>query len=231
MNLHRWMLLTFFLGSLQVRAQDFSPVFTEEQRLMGFAEHNRTNRDSDQLRSLGTGEVKKDRLQWEEQLKKSVNEYKEWKQRQAQSLDEKSPEYKAEKKYQHQQIKEHEQFRTDYVRERDRQLAKRKSHVLLTEEHEYKLDEVVVRADVKDRALYGGKVSWLKNVKNLGESPGKGGSGGSTSSAPDFGAPPPSPTPSSGPDFYEPEIPPPPPPEPGSFDESIPPPIFDDPEF
>lgn len=230
MNSFRWLLLIFFLGSLLAEAQeqDFSQVFTEEQRLMGFAQHNQVNRDSDQVRESGVNVVKKERVEWSEHLRSAIQEYRDWKARQAQSLDEKSPEYKEEKQNQRRKIKEHEEFQAEYVKERNRQLAKRNSNVRLTEEHEYHLDDLVVRADIKNRALYGGKVSWMKAAKSSAGSSGSssGSRGGSTQSSPDFAPPPPA----SGPDFYEPEVPP-PPPEPGTFDDAIPPPIFDDPEF
>lgn len=225
-------LLMVIQGSLllswpaQTQAQELSQVFTEEQRLLGFAQHNRVNRDSDRTREAGAAEIKRKKTEWDQHLQDAVKDYKEWKKRQAQSLDEKSSEYRLEKENQRQQIKASEEAQASYVRERNRRLAKQKTRVLLTEEQEYHLDEVVDRAEIKNRTLFGGQAPWLKDMKP--SEPGSS-SGVSAPSAPSYSGSPPPPPPPNEANFYEPEIPPPPPPMPfDGFDEPPPPMPFDE---
>ncbi len=209
--------------------EDNAEVFTEEQRLTGFAEHNRKNSVIDQERRSGSAIVTKKRQDWEKSLNNSVQDYKIWKSRQFHAVDESSPEYKEDRAQKKQKKAELEQWRKDYVAKRNLKAQQKKSHVHLTEEEELGLTDKQVRADYRKRALYGAKNPWLSGKNAFGGAGTNSSSdSGSAPPPPDFSAPPPPP---SGPDFYEPDIPPPPPPEPGTFDEPVPPPIFDDPEF
>lgn len=226
MNLSLWLGLMLFLGCLPGRALDSTVNITEEQRLSGFTEHNRANREADRARESGAAEVKDARSEWDQHLQNAVKDYKKWKARQAQGLDEKSPEYRLEKQNQLKEIKESEENQARYVRERNRRLAKQKSNILLTEEQEYHLDEVPDRAEIKNRTLFGGKPSWLKDSKSSGTAL----SGSGSTPTPDYSSAPPPPPPSE-PSFYEPEIPPPPPPDFGGFDDPPPPMPFDEPEY
>lgn len=213
-----------------------APEFSEEQRLQGFAEHQRKNTKFSEERERFAEEVAKKRQQWEDEIEKSVDDYKAWKARQAKRVDENSPEYEQDRQMKRNVEQQLEDFRVDYVQRRDLKLRAKNNNVKLTEEQEYGLDEPVLRADIKKRVLYGAKSPWTKG-------PVTSGGGGGSSPAPNLGGdytPPPAPPPtdfggppSGGPEYYEPDIPPPPPPppDPGGFDEPIPPPIFDDPEF
>lgn len=207
-------------------------VFNEEQRLEGFAEHQRRNAKMDQEREVGSPEISKKRKAWDEELAKSVDDYKAWKARQNKALDESSPEYAQDRGTKKKVERQLDDFRQDYVIERDRKMRSQKTNIRLTEEHEYGLDEPVLRADIKKRVLYGAKSPWSSGKSLTSTSAPAPNLGGDYVPPPpppaDFGAP----QAPSGPDYYEPDIPPPPPPpDPGSFDEPIPPPIFDDPEF
>lgn len=220
------LLITFILlSSLSASAANVE-VFSEEERLKGFVQHRRKNAEHDQIRLSGRDEIKKKREAWEEQRTKAVDEYKAWKKRQATRVDESSPEYfedlAAKKKY----AQGHEESRKQYNREQEAQAARRKTNVKLSEAEELGLEAWTDRADVKKRALYGGKPDF-NSVRGRGS----GISSGYTDFAPppapppqDFNQPPPQP-----PEFFEPEIPPPPPPP--EFEEPIPPPVFDDPDF
>ncbi|MEZ0392194.1 MAG: hypothetical protein ACAH59_08270 [Pseudobdellovibrionaceae bacterium] len=195
--------------------------------MKGFAQQKEKNQKYDQERLSGAGEIQKKREEWEKQRQEAVGPYKAWKSKQAEALDESSPEYHQDKKNKKAYDAHLEELRQKYVQERNLKRAQRKTNVKLTEEEEYGLNEKVVRVDVSKRALYGGKPGFMK-------SPVRGGGAGSGSGAGsmDFGSPPPPPSepsmpPPPAPEFYEPEIPPPPPPE---FEEPIPPPVFDDPE-
>jgi Skp family chaperone for outer membrane proteins len=221
------LILAFFSGVSAARAEEFS----EEERLLGFAQQQRRNAEMDRERQSGADDVKRNRAEWEENLQKSVQEYRDWKSRQAAALDERSPEYKADVALKKSQDREHDEARERYVRERDRRRAQRKITVRLTEEHEYGLDEPIERVPIDKRKLYGSNTSSGRGGRF---SPGGRAGGGST----DFGVPapppppdfnPPTSAPPPAPEFYEPEIPPPPPP--AEFDENIPPPIFEDNEF
>ena len=222
------LILAFWVGASSARAEEYS----EEERLLGFAQHQRRNAEMDKERQSGAGEMKKNRAEWEENLQQSVQEYRDWKSRQAAALDEKSPEYKADVAFKKSQDKEHDEAQERFVRERDRNRAQRKITVRLTEEHEYGLDEPIERVPIDRRKLYGSNTSSGRGSRF---SPGgRAGGGGST----DFGVPAPPPPPDfnpptsatqPAPEFYEPEIQQPPQPE--EFDENIPPPIFEDNDF
>lgn len=225
-------ILAFFSISWIAGAEEYS----EEERLLGFTQHYRRNAEIDRERQSGADEVKKKKARWEEELRDSVGEYKDWKSRQAAPLDESSAEYKQDRAFKKEQNHDLEEARVAYIKNRDRERAKRKVTVKLTEEHEYGLDEIVDRVEFRKRALFhSGKDSGRGGRGGRGSSIGSGSGGGSGST--DFGAPTPpadfnppvSAAPPPAPEFFEPEIPPPPPPS--EFDESIPPPIFDDPEF
>jgi hypothetical protein len=227
---HNRAILMVFLALLSVGAPVCADEFTEEERLLGFAQQQRKNAEADKLRESGVEAVKKRKAEWDQDLAQSVGQYKRWKAEQKAALDENSEEYREDLAAKKRRKKDLEEDRIDYVRERDRDRARRKRTVLLTEEHEYGLDEKTDRAEQRKRALYNPSL-----LKNFGKSRpgtsggmdfGGGGVGAPNNPPPDFN-PPVSAAPPAAPEFFEPEIPPPPPPV--DFDESVPPPIFDDP--
>lgn len=205
-------------ASLKSQAQEYS----EEQRLQGFAEHNRKKAVADKEREAGAGEVKKKREEWEKSLAASVGEYKAWKAQQAKGVDESSPEYRQDQEFKKRQARELEEARRQYIKERNAKLARRKSNVKLTEEEELGLENSVNRVADRDRALNGGKPGSSRTSGRPSFNNGSADFG----EAPQFNSPPPPPPPT--PEFYESEVPPPPPPPP-DFEEPIPPPVFDEP--
>jgi hypothetical protein len=218
----------FALILLSLSAKSFAEEFSEEERLKGFAQHQQRNKEFSAKREAAADAVQKKRDEWEKQRQASVPEYKEWKAKQKQSLDETSPEYFEDLKQKKAQDLKLEEARKAYVKERDAKRAQRKATIKLTEEEEYGLNENPPRVDYRNRKPYGGKPS------------GRGGSfPSSRSGSIDFGNAPPahsnefgtSPPPPPTPEFFEPEIPPPPPPPPPEFEEPVPPPVFDDPDF
>jgi len=217
-----FLILSTTLSAQKASAQEFS----EEERLKGFAQHNQRNQEFDRIRLSGANEIKKKREAWQEHISKSVEEYKASKQKQAKTVDESSPEYKVDFEQKKKVDQAYEETRKQYIKQRDAQRARRKVTIKLSEEEEYGLNEVGLRADIKKRALYGGQTGF-KSIRGRGA--------GISSGNTDFASPPPppnppefNPPPPQPPEFFEPEIPPPPPPE---FDEPIPPPVFDDPDF
>lgn len=224
-------LALFILAMVTAGVVASAQEFTEEERLLGFAQQQRRNAEADREREAGASSVKRTREEWEKDRLDSVGEYKRWKAQQKAALDERSDEYREDQEVKKQRRQDHEKMRAEYVRERDRERARRKQTVLLTEEHEYGLDEKVDRAEIRKRALY--HPNLLKSVGKLSGRPGSssgstdfGGGGFSPNNPPPDFNPPVSAAPTA-PEFFEPEIPPPPPPV--DFDDSVPPPIFDDP--
>ncbi len=206
-------------------------VFTDEERLMGFAQHNLRNKKYEEDREASSGEIKKKREAWEKDLADSVADYKAWKSRQKEALDESSEEYFNDLNSKKRFDQDLEKERQEYVADRNQRRAQKKATIKLSEEKEYGLDQNPERVEFRKRELYFSDRAkrWeKKSGMNSGLGSGSGGSGSM-----DFSAPPPEYNPPTSqppaPEFFEPEIPPPPPPE---FDESIPPPIFEDsPDF
>jgi len=218
------LILAFFAFGSGAGAEEYS----DEERLLGFAQQQRRNAQMDKERESAAGSVKKAREEWDKDLSEAVESYKKWKSRQSAALDESSTEYKQDIEFKKRQDKELEDAQERFVRARNQKRAQKKATVHLTEEHEYGLDEVPDRIDISKRKLYNASAG-------RGGSSGRGSSAGSGGGSTDFATPPPdfnppaSAAPPAAPEFFEPEIPPPPPP--AEFDESIPPPIFDDNEF
>jgi hypothetical protein len=223
-------MLVIFLALMSVGAPVCADEITEEERLLGFAQQQRRNEESDRLRESGIEALKKKRVDWDQNLAESVGQYKRWKAEQKAALDESSDEYREDLAAKKRRLKDLEEIRKEHVRNRDRDRAHKKKAVLLTEEHEYGLDEKIIRTEQRKRALY--NPSLLKNFGKArpgssgGMDFGGGGVGAPNTPPPDFN-PPVSAAPPAAPEFFEPEIPPPPPPV--DFDDSVPPPIFDDP--
>lgn len=205
-------------------------VFTDEERLKGFAEHNRRKQTFSEERESASGEMKAIRESWQKRLDSSVADYKAWKTRQKQALDESSEEYFEDQGYKKKAKLEFDQLRQEYVAERDKKRAQKKITIKLSEEKEYGLDEKPDRVEYRKRALYFPELL-KKNKKTTA-----GGTLPSGSGSVDFGSPPaefnPPVSQPPSPEFFEPEIPQPPPPPPPDFDDGIPPPIFDEaPDF
>lgn len=199
-------------------------VFTDEERLEGFAEHNRKKKKISDEREEHSGEIKQAREVWKKKLDDAVADYKAWKARQKEALDETSEEYVDDLRSKRRFDKELDEAQKEYVAERNRKRAQKKITIKLSEEKEYGLDENPERVEFRKRELY--FADRRKKDKNkIG-----GGSSGASGSV-DFGTPPPDFNPPlsqpPAPEFFEPDIPPPP-----EFDEAIPPPIFEDtPDF
>lgn len=204
-----------FLSSAAV----FADESLEEQRLEGFAQHNSQNASFSKRREAKSDEVKIDRQNWETERLKSLSEYKNSKSRQAQSINESSPQYQQDVEFKQKQSIELETSRKEFVAERNLKRQQKKKHIQLSESEELGLDDNPDRVEISKRALYGGKPDYVGKIDFSG-----GSAAGGARGAPAPAAPPP---------FFEPEAPPPPPPmaplpEP-VFEDAIPPPIFDDP--
>ncbi len=208
--------------------------FTEEQRLKGFYFHQKLNKQFDEYRLSGAGNVKKSRLRWNFLMAETLPEYKEQKAGEKKTLDETSPAYKKDLKKKNEYDIWLEGARRRYVQARNKARDQQKKSVSLSDSEEYDLLKVRERVDIAKRSLYVGKVAKSKTDTSSSNS------SGATTNPPNPGfesTPAPPPMPSTG-DFYEPDIPPPPPPPMpmpmdgnGGFEDSIQPPIFDEPEF
>jgi hypothetical protein len=211
--------------SVTLAAETFEPLFSESQRLKGFQEKQKANKNFDKARESGAADVRKSKAKWDEQQKKAIIQHQIDRKKQKKSVDDTGPEYKADREVRYKKWEAQQARQRQYSEQRKRAREKAEA-VKLSPETEYGLDQDKDRADPEKRSLYG-KTNWMSKFK-LGTT----GSGGPTGSSggsyvpPSYSesAPPPPPAP----EFFEPDIPPPPPPPMGDFDEIPPPPIIDD---
>lgn len=217
----RYILCLVILGAgLPLRAQ-----VSEKERLSGFAEHQKNQKQFDKARQQGERGYLEEEEQWENQKNRNLEAYK--KEKKAEIMNEDSPEAKADAAEKRQYEQKQEKERRDYVAEKAHQeTLSRETAGLPSEAQELGLEELRPRYDYKKRALYGAQPKY-------GRSSGSSGFAGSSGSSPSFGGgssssfpPPPTfddfpegggyvPAPNMPEDYGD--VPPPPPPPPPPF--------------
>lgn len=220
--------------SLQARA-DVPDANRELERLRGFADHEKENREFNQERLSGTAEIKKQQQVRESQQAGLVREYKIWKATEGHTAGEDSPEYREDMKERAREHQESDEARQNYSAREKKFHNEIEQKRPFKECQEYDICGAPVATSVpqKERLLYGNKPDYLTAKLSI-TGGGNSGSSGSSNNDNDYAPPAPPMGNTGGPEFYEPEIPPPPPPpmpDGGGFDDQVPPPIFDDPGF
>ncbi|MGE5085177.1 MAG: hypothetical protein ACM3MG_02690 [Bacillota bacterium] len=202
-------------------------VSSEEIRLLGFAEHQKNNKQFDKAREQGEKAYLEETEQWELGRNRDLQEYRKTKKSQAMADD--GPEARADeverKKYQ----ENYDKVRREYVLEKSKdQALERSAKGLPTEAQELGLDQERPRYDYKKRAYFGAKPGKRVPSPSSGGGSGSGSVGGGNNNATPFPQPPAFddfdngyvPAPNISPEDFG-DVPPPPPPPapiPGTFD-------------
>lgn len=210
------------LLSLQARAQEQD---TEQERLTGFAKHQKDNIQYGKAREQGERAYLEEEEQWENKKERELQEYK--KQAKKQVIKDEGPEFKEDAAQKKKLEAEYEKNKEIYAKNRaKRKEFDRNAAHLPTEAQELGLDQDRPRYDYRKRASFGATPKYGKNASSSsGRSSGgsSGSFGGGGGSAPSF-PPPPSfddfndggymPAPTLDNNEYMGDIPPPPPPPP-----------------
>lgn len=220
------------LGFHQVSARVVDTI-EDRIRLEGWDEHLKSLNQADRQRLMDKDEVAKERKRWEEEQRKGLAEYREWKKKQDQRGDETGPDHIADLKEREKADKEFERLQALWLAEREKIRRQSRSTVNVTEAEELGLTKDPARVPWEKRDLFSDKKAGA--AKPSGSSSAPSNNRGNDFIPPQFDSPPPPPT-APPPEFFEPDIPPPPPPPmpdggfdmPPGMDEGLPPPIFDD---
>lgn len=210
---------------LSVISTSAHAISAEEERLRGFAEHQKNNVQFDKAREQGEKAYFEEQEQWDLSRNRDLQDYRKTKKNQA--MADNGPEAREDelekKKYQ----QSYDKARREYISGKTKdEILERRDKNLPTEAQELGLDQTRPRYDYKKRAYFGGK----SKVKSSGSSFGGSSNGGSSFGGGGTSFPPPPtfddfdngyvPAPNISPDDFG-DVPPPPPPPapmPGGFD-------------
>ena len=212
--------------SLSLRAEARNVDQVDFQRLKGFAQHKKENKDFDKDREKSKAEWQDEESLWYSDREKNLKKY--LANRKTEKIyNEEKPEYKEWRAEKKQDLAEQEEIRLKYLAQR-KENEKKLLSVNLSDEEEMDLLNTRPRYYWKKRTLYGGRGTFKGQAGSWGGSGRSSGSGGYTGGG-SAGFPPP-PSFDEGDNYIPPPMefdePPPPPPPPPSFGEegSMPPP-------